>query len=65
MWRFEGYFCNLNQMNLILSDKKILHHQLRHKSAAYTMVLKFYEVTSFLSAMGFMLGRAGIDQTEI
>ena len=27
--------------------------------------LKFHELTSFLSAMGFMLGRAGIDEIEI
>ena len=56
---------NLNESILFLSDQKILHHQLRLKSTSYMIKLKLFELTSFLSAMGFMLGRAEIDQIEI
>ena len=54
----------LNESILFLSHQKILHYEVRLKSAAYMMVLKFYELTSFLSAMALSYVEGKIDPNK-
>ena len=55
---------NLNESILFISHQKILHYEVRLKSAAYMMVLKFYELTSFLSAMALSYVEGKIDPNK-
>ena len=54
----------LNESILFLSDQIILNHQLRLKSTSYTIVLKFCELTSFLSAMALSYVEGKIDPNK-